>query len=71
MHERDAFKAVFAFRQTLDALNPADVPNLDKAKANVESLAREILTKLQEQLEAEQGGRKRDNTRTNDVAGAA
>jgi chromosome partitioning protein len=67
LNERDAFKAVFAFRQTLDALNPTEVPNLDKAKANVESLAREILTKLQTQLEAEQGGRKRENS----VAGAA
>src|ERR1700680_4428394 len=27
LNERDAFKAVFAFRQTLDGLNPADVPN--------------------------------------------
>ncbi len=71
LNERDAFKAVFAFRQTLDALNPADVPNLDKAKTNVESLAREILTKLQAQLVAEQGGRKRENIVTNDVAGAA
>jgi chromosome partitioning protein len=71
LNERDAFKAVFAFRQTLDALNPTEVPNLDKAKANVESLAREILTKLQAQLEAEQGGRKRENSVTGDVAGAA
>src|SRR5271154_54101 len=58
LNERDAFKAVFSFRQTLDGLNPAEVPNLDKAKANVEALAREILMKLQSQLEAEQGGRK-------------
>src|ERR1022692_1863769 len=42
LNERDAFKAVFPFQQTLDTLNPADVPNLDKAKANVEALAREI-----------------------------
>src|SRR5580658_8538133 len=70
LNERDAFKAVFAFRQTLDALNPTEVPNLDKAKANVEALAREILMKLQAQLGAEQGGRKQD-ARANDVAGAA
>lgn len=70
LNERDAFKAVFAFRQTLDGLNPADVPNLDKAKANVEALAREILTKLQAQLEAEQGGRERETIGTNSVAGA-
>jgi chromosome partitioning protein len=35
LNERDAFKAVFSFRQTLDGLNPAEVPNLDKAKLNV------------------------------------
>jgi chromosome partitioning protein len=71
LNERDAFKAVFAFRQTLDGLNPADVPNLDKAKANVEALAREILTKLQSHLQGEQGGREREKKETNDVAGAA
>jgi chromosome partitioning protein len=70
LNERDAFKAVFAFRQTLEGLNPAEVPNLDKARANVEALAREILTKLQAQLAAEQGGREREST-TNNVAGAA
>jgi chromosome partitioning protein len=71
LNERDAFKAVFAFRQTLDGLNSAEVPNLDKAKANVESFAREILMRLQAQLEAEQGGRERETKATNDVAGAA
>src|SRR5271169_5930161 len=71
LNERDAFKAVFSFRQTLDGLNPSEVPNLDKAKANVESLAREILMQLQAQLEAEQGGRERETRATNDVAGAA
>lgn len=71
LNERDAFKAVFAFRQTLDGLNPAEVPNLDKAKTNVESLAREILTKLQAQLAAEQGGRERKSTTPDGVAGAA
>jgi chromosome partitioning protein len=71
LNERDAFKAVFAFRQTLDGLNPTDVPNLDKAKANVEALAREVLTKLQTHLQGEQGGREREKIETNDVAGAA
>ena len=35
LNERDAFKAIFSFQQTLDGLNPAEVPNLDKAKLNV------------------------------------
>ena len=71
LNERDAFKAVFAFRQTLDGLNSAEVPNLDKAKANVESLAGELLMKLRAQLESEQGSRERENTTTTNVAGAA
>src|ERR1700733_8716563 len=71
LNERDAFKAVFAFRQTFDGLNSTEVPNLDKAKANVESLAREILMRLQAQLEAEQDSRGRESTAINDVAGAA
>jgi len=52
LHERDAFKAIFAFQQTLDGLSPAEVPNLDKAKTNVEEFARELLVRLAE----EQGG---------------
>jgi hypothetical protein len=32
LNERDAFKAIFSFQQTLDRLSAAEVPNLDKAK---------------------------------------
>jgi chromosome partitioning protein len=72
LNEREAFKAVFAFQQPLDGLNPDEVPNLDKAKANVEALAREILMKLEAQLQAEQGGREKEEIRpTADIAGAA
>ncbi len=53
LNERDAFKAIFAFQQTLDGLSASDVPNLDKAKTNVEEFAREILARLI----AEEGGR--------------
>jgi len=66
LNERDAFKAVFAFRQTLDGLNPAEVPNLDKAKLNVLAFAQELF----ERLQAEKGGRKEDQA-TSTVAGAA
>ena len=44
--ERDAFKAIFSFQQTLDGLSASDVPNLDKAKTNVDEFGREILAKL-------------------------
>ncbi|HEY1757711.1 MAG TPA: ParA family protein [Bryobacteraceae bacterium] len=67
LNERDAFKAVFSFRQTLDQLNPAEVPNLDKAKMNVWELAHEIL----ERLKAEKGNGQEEGEATTDVAGAA
>lgn len=46
LNEREAFKSVFAFRDTLDGLNPKDVANLDKARQNVEEFAAELLAKL-------------------------
>jgi chromosome partitioning protein len=66
LNERDAFKAVFSFRQTLDGLDAAEVPNLDKAKMNVLEFAQEIF----ERLAAEEGSRKEDRKSSN-VAGAA
>jgi len=66
LNERDAFKAVFSFQQTLDQLNPADVPNLDKAKLNVWELAYEILDRLKN----EQGRGRQEKENTN-IAGAA
>jgi chromosome partitioning protein len=67
LNERDAFKAVFSFLQTLDQLNPAEVPNLDKAKRNVWELAHEIL----ERLKSEQGRGRQEDEETTDIAGAA
>lgn len=67
LNERDAFKAVFAFRQTLDQLNASEVPNLDKAKLNVWQLAEEIL----ERLKREQGRGQQEDEATKDMAGAA
>ena len=66
LNERDAFKAVFSFQQTLDQLNPDEVPNLDKAKLNVWELAHEIL----ERLKSEQG-RGQGEDQTTNIAGAA
>jgi chromosome partitioning protein len=66
LNERDAFKAVFSFRQTLDGLNPKDVPNLDKAKMNVLKFVEEVAARLQ----AEQGDRNEDENKSA-VAGAA
>jgi chromosome partitioning protein len=67
LNERDAFKAVFSFQQTLDGLSAADVPNLDKAKLNVWEFVQEVI----ERLKAEQGGRDNEEDETPAVAGAA
>lgn len=55
LNEREAFRAVFSFRQPLKELNPAEVANLDKAQANVAMLALEILKKLVPAAASEQG----------------
>jgi chromosome partitioning protein len=74
LNQRDAFVAVFSFQQTLDGLNPDDVPNLDKAKLNVWEFVHEVVERLKA---AEEGGRKEeqeddDEEETqSDVAGAA
>lgn len=65
LNERDAFKAVFSFRQTLDGLDPSEVPNLDKAKLNVLEFVQEVF----ERLTVEQGGREENETSVE--AGAA
>ena len=43
LHEREAFRAVFSFRQPLERLNPAEVGNLEKAIANAEAFASEVV----------------------------
>jgi len=65
LNERDAFKAVFAFQQTLDGLSAADVPNLDKARLNVWEFVYEVVARLKEAEEG--GGRKIRNTLTSQV----
>jgi chromosome partitioning protein len=67
LNERDAFKAVFSFQQTLDGLSAAEVPNLDKAKLNVWQFVQEVI----ERLKAEEGGREKEEDETSTVAGAA
>jgi len=46
LNDREAFRAVFSFRQPLMGLDPTEVANLDKAQANVEDFALEILRGL-------------------------
>jgi chromosome partitioning protein len=52
LNEREAFRAVFSFQQTLDNLDPREVSNLDKAQANAEQFAAEVI----ERLRAARGG---------------
>jgi chromosome partitioning protein len=68
LNERDAFKAIFSFQQTLDSLSAADVPNLDKAKLNVWELVHEVVERLKAE---EEGGRKEENEQPATAAGAA
>jgi len=67
LNERDAYRAVFSFQQTLDGLNPAEVPNLDKARLDVWEFVHEVVERLKD---VEEGGRKDEQADTN-VAGAA
>jgi chromosome partitioning protein len=67
LNERDAFRAVFSFQQTLEGLNPADVANLEKAKINVWEFVEEVV----ERLKLGQGGGRKENGETSGVAGAA
>jgi chromosome partitioning protein len=67
LNERDAFKAIFSFQQTLDGLSPLDVPNLDKAKLNIWEFVHEVI----ERLKAEEGGLEKEQNETTAVAGAA
>jgi chromosome partitioning protein len=67
LNERDAFKAIFSFQQTLDGLSASEVPNLDKAKLNVLDLTHEILIRLS----AEEDDNEQENSEASDVAGAA
>ncbi|MBS0445115.1 MAG: ParA family protein [Proteobacteria bacterium] len=46
LHEREAFRAMFSFRRTLADLNSAEVGNLEKAMANAEAFALEVVDQL-------------------------
>lgn len=48
LHEREAFRAIFSFRQTLENLDPKDVSNLDKAIINAEQFTVEVIERLRE-----------------------
>lgn len=43
LHEREAFRSMFSFREPLHRLSPAEVNNLDKAIANAEAFGSEVV----------------------------
>jgi len=46
IHEREAYRAMFAFGQTLSRLDPSQVPNLPAAVANAKTFTTEVITLL-------------------------
>lgn len=46
LNEREAFRAMFSFQQTLENLDAREVSNLDKAQANAEQFAAEVIERL-------------------------
>jgi chromosome partitioning protein len=49
IHERDAFRAIFAFGGTLSGLDPAQVTNIPAAVRNARDFAAEIVTFLKDE----------------------
>ena len=68
INDRDAFKAVFSFQQTLDGLNAADVPNLDRAKLNAWEFVHEVVERLKAAAES---SRESEDNEAQAAAGAA
>lgn len=52
LHEREAYKAIFAFNQPLSALDPKSVANIEKAIANAQEYAAEVIELLRANSEA-------------------
>lgn len=53
MHEREAFRAIFSFGGTVEALNTEQVSNLDAAVKNARAFAAEVVTMLRQGAKAE------------------
>lgn len=46
LNESEALRAVFSFQQALENLDPREVSGLDKAQANAEQFAAEVIERL-------------------------
>lgn len=55
LHEREAYRAMFSFRQTLEGLRGEEVSNLDKAVANANAFTKEVIDRLRASKSARAG----------------
>ena len=53
IHEREAYRAMFAFRRTLSRLDPAQVPNLPAAINNARAFTHEVVGLFRETAQPE------------------
>lgn len=58
LHEREAYRALFSFKQPLEGLSDKDVSNIPKAIANAEAFAQEVIKKIR----AGEGGHAQDES---------
>lgn len=56
MNEREAFRAMFSFRQPLEHLSSSEVANLEKAIANAEQFTKEVLEMLRKTKAGQERG---------------
>ena len=62
LHEREAFRALFSFGGTLEALDRRQVSNLDAAIANARAYAREVVGMLRESTDEPKDNGNQDET---------
>jgi chromosome partitioning protein len=48
LHERDPFRAIFAYGGTLSGLDPKQVRGIDPARGDVRKFANEVVRRLEE-----------------------
>lgn len=51
LHEREAYRAIFSFGESLDRLDPKEVSNIPRAIENADAFAAEVVTMLREAQE--------------------
>jgi chromosome partitioning protein len=56
LNDREAFRAMFSFRKTLEHLDSSQVANIDKAIANARAFAQEVLDTLRKTVPAATAG---------------